>query len=242
MMNDADPPNDSGDPLPPPRMLSGKWILSGVLILSVGAAAFGWLWTYNNQRRPREYWGYYAWVLIGRGQYVTAVKLDPEPAPQAGKPLKAWYDKLLVVPLDPTDGDRYVVVDERRVEKSPGLSIGDQSSSLREALAFHRSFLWDSKAAELQRPKWRYALTFSDEQAAAPPQPVASATAAPSASPTPSATYVASQPPPKSVTILFDAECRFVRPQIVDHPMALDPRTAEQFNKFFETTFAAQAK
>ncbi|MBA4020016.1 MAG: hypothetical protein C0483_22855 [Pirellula sp.] len=237
--NDDD--NEPEATLPPPRMVSGKLVILIVCILGIGGAATGWLWTYNQQRMPREFWGYQAWVMLARAPVVTALQLDPEPAAAPGTPRAEWYEGLVVVPLDPADGARYVVAKLERVEKSPGLSLADQSTSLREALGFHRSFLWDSKAGELQEPVWRYGLVFADEAPPAPPAASATATATATASPstTPSAT-AAPKLPPKSVTILFDADCKFVRLQDVDKTVVLHPSVGEQFQKFFATMFPAK--
>ncbi|MBL9089761.1 MAG: hypothetical protein JNL96_00955 [Planctomycetaceae bacterium] len=229
---DYDDSDDRADPQPPPTMISGKWVLIAVLILSVGGAGFGWLWNYNAQRAPREFWGYHAWVLIARGPVVKARVIAPEPAPTPEKPLVPWYEKLVVVPQGLVEGARYIVASEVAVDKAPGISLADQSTSLREALGYHRSYLWESKAAELQPPTWRYVLEFSDPQhtlgLVPPPGLLPSATGT---GPKPS------EPPAPAAVILFDAECKFVRLQSVDKPAALDPRTAEQFRKFFAATF-----
>ena len=235
--NDAendDLESDDAAPLPPPRMISGKLVILIVLALGIGGAATGWLWIYNQQRQPRDFWGYHAWVMLARAPVVTALKLDPEPATAPGKQRAEWYEGLVVVPRDPADGARYVVAAMERVEKSPGLSLADQSTSLREALGFERSFLWGSKAGELQEPVWRYGLVFADEASPAPAASSATATATATASPSATA---APKLPPRSVTILFDADCKFARLQDVDKTAVLHPSVAEQFQKFFATTF-----
>lgn len=244
--NDAendDPDSDDGAPLPPPRMISGKLVISIVLALGIGGAATGWLWIYNQQRMPREFWGYHAWVMLARAPVVTALKLDPEPAVAPGKQRAEWYEGLVVVPRDPADGARYVVAALEHVEKSPGLSLADQSTSLREALGFHRSFQWESKAGDLQEPVWRYGLVFAEEAsptpAAASATATATATAGPRATASPSAT-AATKLPPRSVTIFFDADCKFARLQDVDKTAVLHPSVAEQFQKFFVTTFSTK--
>ncbi|MGC3971543.1 MAG: hypothetical protein QM775_30630 [Pirellulales bacterium] len=143
-----------------------------------------------------------------------------------------WYDKLVIVPLNPADGARYVVAEQKSVAKSPGFSIAEQSTSLREALGYHRSYLWDSKAADLKPPVWRYSLTFDD------PEHTLSLGPPPNLLPTATGTGPQpSEPPPPGVTLLFDAQCNFVRLQYVDKPATLDPRTAEQFRKFFAAEF-----
>lgn len=229
--------NDDGAQLPPPWMISGKLVILIVLALGIGGAATGWLWIYNQQRMPREFWGYHAWVMLARAPVVTALKLDPEPAVAPGKQRAEWYEGLVVVPLDPAEGARYVVAAMERVEKSPGLSLADQSTSLREALGFHRSFQWESKAGALQQPVWRYGLVFAEEASPAPT--AASATATATATAGPSAT-AAPKLPPRSVTILFDADCKFARLQDVDKTAVLHPSVSEQFQKFFATTFSAK--
>lgn len=224
--------SESDEAATPPRMISGKLVIFVVLAIGIGGAATGWLWIYNQQRMPRDFWGYHAWVMLARAPVVTALKLDPEPAVTPGTQRAEWYEGLVVVPLDPVDGARYVVAAMERVEKSPGLSLADQSTSLREALGFHRSFQWESKAGELQEPVWRYGLVFADEVSPAPA--VASATATTAPGPSASA---APRLPPRSVTILFDADCQFARLQDVDKTTVLHPSVSEQFRKFFATTF-----
>lgn len=233
----------AAEPSAAPPMISGKWVILVVAGLGIFGSAFGWLWLYNAQRRPREYWGTGAWLAIGQSKRVDAVLLAPEQPAADGKPQPVWYDGLVVVPLNPRDAERYVVAERKPVENAPGFSLDKQSSSLREALAHHRSFQWDSKAAIVQRPVWRYALSFYQDRDVAPPAPAAPPT--PTAVPAPEssspATAVPEEPPfdagPINVTILFDADCKFVRPQVVDKPMSLEPGIAEQFRRFFTTTF-----
>lgn len=203
-----------------PQLISGKWVIVVVGAISLFGAAFGWLYTYDAQRMPRDFWGIRTWKLIGLGPEVTAQRLVPEPASADGKPKPAAYDGLLVVHYDPGEPVRFVVEAAKRVENRPGISIADQSASLREALANHRSYDWNSKAAALQRPVWRYALVFTgevdkvdegDEKKAEPGH----------------------QWPHATATLLFNADCRFVRVPNVDKPIELQPSVAEQFKKFF---------
>lgn len=212
-------PDDETDVAPyQPTLVSGKWVMLVIAAISIAGAAFGWLWTYDAQRRPRDFWGIRTWKLIGAAPVIRAERLGPEPPSTDGKPKPAMYDGLVVVHYDPGESGRYVVEATKRVENEPGLA--SQSGSLREALANHRSYNWDSKAGALQRPSWRYALVFSEK----PDEQVARETAAEPNRPVPNATAV----------LLFDADCRFVRVPSVDKPIVLQASVAEQFKKFFE--------
>ena len=44
----------------------------------------------------------------------------------------------------------------------------------------------------------------------------------------------------RTATLLFDAECRFVRVPAVDKPTMLQPSVAEQFKKFFQVQLAEE--
>jgi len=229
MNSTADDNSPDDEPIAPyqPKLISGKWVILVVGAISLAGSAFGWLWTYDAQRRPRDFWGIHTWKLIARAEVVRAERLVPEPPSADGQPKPADYDGLVVVHYDPSESGRYVVEATKRVENEPGLSIALQSSSLREALANHRSFNWDSKAATLQRPVWRYALAFTEktdeklaEESAKEPNRIV---------------------PNPTATLLFDADCRFVRVPTVDKPVVLHPSVAEQFKKFFEAQFATAA-
>lgn len=224
--DDSQHDDDDGDePIAPyqPQLVSGKWVMIVIAAISIFGAAFGWLWTYDAQRRPRDFWGVKSWRLMGVGPVVRAELLAPEKPPTDGKPRPAYYDGLVVVHYDPGDAGRFVVEREKRVENEPGLSIETQSASLREALANHRSYNWESKAAALQRPVWRYALAFSERTDAE----IAKDDELRSGKPIGNMT----------ATLLFDADCRFVRVPNVDKPIVLQPSIAEQFRRFFQVQF-----
>lgn len=208
-----------------PKLISGKWVIIVVGAISLFGAAFGWLWMYDAQRTPRDFWGPQSWKLIGLAPVVRAQLLKPEAPGPANVPKPAYYDGLVVVRYEPGERARYVIEREKRVENEPGISIENQSDSLREALANYRSYNWESKAATLQQPVWRYALSFSErtedvrvaQEEANPQFPIGN----------------------KTATLLFDSECRFVRVPAVDKPTVLQPSVAEQFKKFFEVQLAA---
>ncbi|MCE9606472.1 MAG: hypothetical protein K8U03_16380 [Planctomycetia bacterium] len=221
---DADQDPEEPDVAPyQPQLISGKWVMIVVAAVSFFGAAFGWLWIYDAQRRPRDFWGPRSWKLMGLAPVVRARSLMPELPAADGKPHPDDYDGLVVVHYDPGEAARFVVEQEKRVENEPGLSIATQSASLREALTNHRSYNWDSKAAALQRPKWRYALLFSERTEAEVAKPEELTSGKPLGNPT--------------ATLLFDADCRFVRLPLVDKAISLQPSIAEQFRKFFRTQF-----
>lgn len=230
--HDDNPTPDADDDAPAapyqPTLISGKWVILVVGAISIAGAAFGWLWTYDAQRRPRDFWGIETWKMIGTSRAIRAERLVPEVPGADGKPKLADYEGLVVVRYEPSDAGRYVVETSKRVENEPGLSYANQSASLREALANHRSYDWNSKAATLQRPNWRYALVFSKfddaqlvEETARLEKEKKNVPGIPTANP--------------EATLLFDADCRFVRVPAVDKPIMLQPTVAEQFKKFFET-------
>lgn len=238
-MNDDSPttnPDDDGEPAVPyqPTLISGKWVILVVGAISIAGAAFGWLWTYDAQRGPRDFWGIETWKLIGRSKSIRAERLVPEPPAADGSPKPAYYEGLIVVIYDPGESSRYVVESSKRVENEPGLSLSNQSASLREALANFRSYDWDSKAATLQRPAWRYALTFRtyDEQQLVEQE----AKLAKQGNVIPGIPIANPE-----ATLLFDADCRFVRVPSNDKPIVLRPTVAEQFKRFFETQLADTA-
>lgn len=234
----ADGARDADEPgVPPyqPTLISGKWVILVVGAISIAGAAFGWLYTYDAQRRPRDFWGIETWMMIGTSHVIRAERLVPETPNADGKPKPADYDGLVVVRYEPSDAGRYVVETSKRVENEPGLSYANQSGSLREALANHRSYNWDSKAAALQRPSWRYALVFTKfdeaqlaEETARLEREKQIVPGIPTANP--------------KATLLFDADCRFVRVPAVDKPIMLQPTVAEQFKKFFTTQLPEPAK
>jgi hypothetical protein len=228
---------DAEEPVAPyqPTLISGKWVILVIGAISIAGSAFGWLWTYDAQRGPRDFWGIETWKLIGTSRAIRAQRLVPEPASADGKPKPAAYDGLIVVRYEPSEAGRYVVETSKRVENEPGLSQANNSSSLREALANHRSYNWNSKAATLQRPSWRYALVFAKfneeqlvEETAKLEREKKNFPGIPTANP--------------EATLLFDADCRFVRVPAVDKPIMLQPGVAEQFKKFFETQLPEPAK
>lgn len=220
--NADDDDRTAEEPIAPyqPTLVSGKWVLLFVGAVSIAGAAFGWLWTYDAQRGPRDFWGIETWKLIGRAPVIRAERLVPETPATDGATKPAFYPGLVVVLYDPGESSRYVVEDSKRVENEPGLSYANQSASLREALANYRSYDWDSKAATLQRPAWRYALVFLSKTEAqlAAEKPVIDGVPVPN----------------PQATLLFDADCRFVRVPSNDKPIVLRPTVAEQFKKFFE--------
>lgn len=240
-MNDESPNPNTAEAAPvagepaaayQPTLVSGKLVILVVGAISIAGAAFGWLWTYDAQRRPRDFWGIDTWKLIGLSTSISAERIVPEPPAPDGKPKPADYEGLIVVRYEPSEAGRYVVEASKRVENEPGLSLDNQSASLREALANNRSYIWDSKAATLQRPSWRYALvlrTFDEAQLAAETEKRRRENKSIPGIPTPN----------PQATLLFDAECRFVRVPSVDKPIELQPSVAELFKKFFEANLSA---
>jgi hypothetical protein len=181
---------------PPPTMISGKLVVSVVAALGVIGAAAGWLYHYDRQRLPREFWGFESPRIFTEAQHVTALLVKPEEVSTEPKP--AWYPESYLI-----DGKRYVVVKKIEVTDRPEMRMGGEPGpagkpTVRQLLVDHRNF--DPRQKRWKEPEWRFGLIFENHQEST------------------GARYTAS--------IVFDSDAKLGRPQSVDKAISTVPMSA----------------
>jgi hypothetical protein len=139
---------DAGAAPPSMTFISGRVFV--ILIAAIGllGAASAWLYLYDQQRVPREFWGFESPRIFMQAPTVTALLIKPE-APNVPQK-KPYYDELYLV-----DAARYVVV------KKVDISKREDLNALRRALIDHDSF--DSGKKIFKEPEWRFGLIFEDD-------------------------------------------------------------------------------
>lgn len=134
-----------------PRMVSGKWMILGVVGVGVVMAVVAWLYYYVQQRRPLALWGPAAARLMMQAPQVEAWRLvDADAAAEAD------------------DAIETITVGERRwrIAARKDVSAARGLSHLRYGFLNDRCFAWDEPAPEQASP-WQFALHFVDGDSAA---------------------------------------------------------------------------
>ncbi len=184
------------------------WVVIVVLgVIGFLGAGGAWLYHLSTQRRPVDFWGYDSHRIVATAPNVIVSLIEPEP--KFPEP-KTWHDGLFIV-----GEDRYAVVDQKPAEKFAGFErTGD--AALRRYLRHDDSYDWQSLV--LTRPTWRYALSFAQTDKM----------------------YEGTdheEDRPFSFTLVFDAECKYVRLQMVDKTAILQPPIAAEFARMFRKAF-----
>lgn len=135
---------------PSGRTFSGKYAILAILLLGVAAAVGSQLYYKNLQERPMALWGKEPALLFAKAPLASAMLL----VPAEGKRSIAPLERIMV------GGEHFGVLDEHQVAGRPGLS------HIRQALLNDNSFDW-SEAKKDCKPEWKYALEFSNGNAAA---------------------------------------------------------------------------
>ena len=129
------------------RRLEGRYAVLVILALALGLSAFAIVFYYRQQRRPIDFWGSDAAVLIVRAPEVMALRLAE--ADSARPPQAAGADEVLEY------GQRRLRVVERvDAGGAGGLSL------VRRSLVTDAAFDWSASPAS--EPDWQYALEFRD--------------------------------------------------------------------------------
>jgi hypothetical protein len=130
---------------PPPRLVSGKYVILALLALGAVAAAASWTNYALVQRRPMRFWGTQTARLIAQAPRVEALRLEPATASKA----EAESEQLAV-------GAQQLLVEEKHaITGRPGLG------HVRTALINTKSF---GPTVDMisDVPAWHYALRFTD--------------------------------------------------------------------------------
>lgn len=198
------------DQSPPPPTVPGWLVIVVLLVIAFLAAGGAWLYHLSTQRRPVDYWGFDSHRIMADADTVMASMIEREPPPKT----REWHDSLFMI-----GEERYVVDAQKSAKDYPGFKLEkDQPTPLlRKLLREDDSYDWDGEF--VVQPTWHYALSFHKMEMM----------------------YKGTdheEMRPFSFTLVFDAECRYVRLQMVDNKTAvLKPHVAAEFAKFFRTTF-----
>lgn len=133
------------DTSPPPRLISGKYVILSLLALGAVAAAASWLNYLLVQRRPMQFWGAETARLIAQAPQVEAMRLGNAPGTTAD-PSSEQFD---------VGTQRLVALEKHDITSRPGLG------HVRNALINTRSF-GPTVDMKNNQPVWHYALRFSD--------------------------------------------------------------------------------
>lgn len=192
---------------PQPPTLPGWLVIVVVGVIGFLGAGGAWLYHLSTQRRPVDFWGFDSHRIAATAPSVIVSLLEPEP--KVPQP-KMWHDGLFMI-----GEDRYLVIDQKEAQKRPGFDL-EADASLRRYLRHDDSYDWQSLV--LTRPTWRYALSFAQTDKM----------------------YQGTdheEDRPFSFTLVFDADCRFVRLQMVDKTAVLQPPIAAEFARLFRAAF-----
>jgi hypothetical protein len=124
-------------------MNRSKWMIVGIVGLSLLAVVASLVWRYLETRDVLEFWGPDAVELIARAEQVELMKLRPISETELPEP-----------PLLMVDGWPHAIIEISDARKSPGFT------NARHALTLSRSFQWDQQADA--EPTWSLALQFSE--------------------------------------------------------------------------------
>jgi hypothetical protein len=127
------------------RTLPGKYAIATIVLLGVAAAVYSQIFNARLQRRALDLWGKRNAELMVNGPLANALLLGPADAKGDG----AELERLMV------GGEHFTVLAEKDAATKPGFS------HLRQSLVNERSFDWSAEI-EACRPRWKYALEFSD--------------------------------------------------------------------------------
>lgn len=133
-----------------PRLIEGKYAIVGVLVVALAGALGSWWYHGQLQRRAISLWGREVAELIQTAPQAELLKLEP-----AGDDATNGRRDVLAA-----HGVKLAIVERRDASRAPGLI------HLRRSLISDKSFLW-SAPLEACRPRWQYALRFSDGDRAA---------------------------------------------------------------------------
>jgi len=133
------------DTSPPPRLVSGKYVILSLLALGAVAAAASWMNYLLVQRRPMQFWGAETARLIAQAPQVEALRLGHVP-----RSAEALTSEQFDVGTQ-----RLVALEKHDIASRPGLG------HVRNALINTRSF---GPTVDMgnDQPVWHYALRFSD--------------------------------------------------------------------------------
>lgn len=137
-----------------PKLIEGKYAILGVLAVALAGALGSWWYHGQLQRRAISLWGRDVAELIQTAPQAELLKL--EPAGDGAKDDAKNGDRDVLA----ARGVKLAIVERRDASRAPGLV------HLRHSLISDKSFLW-SAPLEACRPRWQYALRFSDGDRAA---------------------------------------------------------------------------
>jgi hypothetical protein len=140
--DDYGPPDESS-------MVQGKWVILGIVGISVAASAISWIYYARLQERPLALWGSQAAELILRAPDARAYRVMPLPIEGAASPEASPRSALMI------DGQSFVSIDERDVSHANGFS------HIRNSLIHDRSFAWDEPPCDVP-PTRSYVIEFTD--------------------------------------------------------------------------------
>jgi hypothetical protein len=131
--------------------VSGKLVITTVVVLAVLAAGFSWWYRYSSTRQSTRFWGGQNARLIRDAKHVHLITLGPLGADHVHEPNATFADHYHV-----PDG-LVAVVERRVVTEAPGLI------HLRTELLVDRSFETHSGVLA-SASDWRYGLEFRDAE------------------------------------------------------------------------------
>jgi hypothetical protein len=141
--------NPYGPPEDGAGMVQGKWVILGVVGLSVLAASASWFYYARLQERPLALWGVRSAEMMLRAPMAKAFRIVPM---AERPPIKDTAQPALEFSVA---GERYVAVAEHEISQAHGFS------HIRNSLIHDRSFVWDEAPCE-SAPRWEYVIQFVD--------------------------------------------------------------------------------
>ncbi len=155
--------NDSAmsapDPYGPPdeagHLVQGKWVILGVVGLSLAASMASWVYYARLQERPLALWGVRPAEMMLRAPMARAFRLVGADTAREPPAIDGRGREFTIA------GQRYLAVAERDISQAKGFS------HIRNSLIHDRSFVWDEEPCEIS-PQWAYVIQFveGNEQAA----------------------------------------------------------------------------
>ena len=144
-MNDR--PHAINESSPSEPRIEGRYAVLAILALALGLSTFGVVYIHRQQRRPIDFWGTDAAVLIVRAPQVMALRL-------AETDLVRPQENVAAQSVGELGQQRLRVAEQVEVSHAGGIT------HVRRSLVSEKAFDWSAPSPS--EPEWQYALEFLD--------------------------------------------------------------------------------